>query len=388
MSRRFRLSDELEEYRGALRRFADKELAPRARQADEDAVFPRESFEAFRDAGFLRPLYPEEYGGEGGDTLTYALTVEEVARACAASSLFVVISRLGVMPILRWGTQELAARYVPLVVEGASQFSYCLSETEAGSDVASMATRAEKTGDGWRLTGRKAWITNAGVSDRSTVFAKSDPEAGNGGISAFVVESDMAGFSIGKLEDKLGVRGSPTGEVILDGVEVPAENLIGEEGRGFSYALTALDGSRPIIGIQAVGIAQGALDVALDYVVERKQFGKRIADFQGIQFMLADMATKVDAARLLCYRACEMIDAGDPDVSRSAAMAKYFAADTAMEVTTDAVQLLGGAGYTKEFPVERMMRDAKITQIYEGTNQIQRMVVARRMLDAVVGERS
>ncbi len=378
---RFHLSDELEEYRLALRQFAEKELVPRARAADDESAYPWASYEAFRDAGFLRPLYPEAYGGEGGDTLTYAVTVEEVARACASSSLFVVISRLGTGPILEWGSEELRRRYVPPVVEGRSQFSYCLSESEAGSDVAAMQTRAVRDGDGWILRGRKAWITNAGISDRYTIFVKTDPDAGHRGISAFVVDGDAPGFAIGKLEEKLGVRGSPTGEVILDDVPVPAENLIGEEGLGFGYALTALDRSRPIIGIQAVGIAQGALDVALQYVGERRQFGKRIADFQGIQFMLADMATKVDAARLLCYRACEQIDSGSPDLSRTAAMAKCFAGDTAMEVTTDAVQLLGGAGYTREFPVERMMRDAKITQIYEGTNQIQRVVLARRLLD-------
>ena len=243
-----------------------------------------------------------------------------------------------------------------------------------------MSTRAVRDGDDWILTGRKIWITNAGVSDFYTVFAKSAPDAGHRGISVFVVEADRPGFSIGKLEHKMGVRGSPTGEIVLDDVRIPGANLIGEEGRGFGYAMTALDSSRPIIGAQAVGIAQGALDAASTYVQERSQFGKHLAEFQGLQFMLADMATQVEAARTLVYRACSLVDADHPDVARTAAMAKLFASDTAMRVTTDAVQLLGGAGYTTEFPVERMMRDAKITQIYEGTNQIQRVVIAKHLL--------
>jgi alkylation response protein AidB-like acyl-CoA dehydrogenase len=269
------------------------------------------------------------------------------------------------------------------VASGEAQASYCLSESEAGSDVASMKTRAVRDGDNYILTGRKMWITNAGVSDFYTVFAKTDPTAGHRGISAFVVEKVWDGFSIGKLEHKLGVRGSPTGEVILDDVVVPADNMIGEENQGFYYAMGTLDRSRPTIGAQAVGIAQGALDFASRYVTERRQFEHRVADFQGIQFMLADMAMQVEAARLLVYRACALSDTDEPGITKAGAMAKCFAADVAMKVTTDAVQLLGGAGYTKEFPVERMMRDAKITQIYEGTNQIQRVVIARRLLDDI-----
>jgi alkylation response protein AidB-like acyl-CoA dehydrogenase len=242
-----------------------------------------------------------------------------------------------------------------------------------------MSTRAVRDGDDWILTGRKIWITNAGISHFYTVFAKTDADAGHRGISAFVVEADRPGFSVGKLEHKMGVRGSPTGEILLDDVRIPAGNLIGDEGRGFGYAMSALDSSRPIIGAQAVGIAQGALDASCTYVQERSQFGKHLAEFQGLQFMLADMATQVEAARTLVYRACSLVDAGHVDVARTAAMAKLFASDTAMRVTTDAVQLLGGAGYTTEFPVERMMRDAKITQIYEGTNQIQRVVIAKHL---------
>jgi alkylation response protein AidB-like acyl-CoA dehydrogenase len=270
---------------------------------------------------------------------------------------------------------------VPKVASGEWQASYCLSEPEAGSDVASMSTQAVRDGDHYVLNGRKSWITNAGVSDLYTIFAKTDPGAGSRGISAFAVRKDTPGFSVGKLEHKMGMRGSPTGELLLEDAVVPADHLIGEEGQGFSYAMGALDTSRPIVGAQAVGLAQGALDVAARYVQERKQFGKAIADFQGLQFMLADMATRLEAARTLVYRACSMVDAGAAGVSKVSSMAKLFASDAAMQITTDAVQLLGGAGYTADFPVERMMRDAKVTQIYEGTNQIQRVVVSRRLLE-------
>jgi alkylation response protein AidB-like acyl-CoA dehydrogenase len=382
----FSLTEEQQELKAALRRFANKEIAPQAAAADEREEYPWASFDAWRDSGFVRALYPEAFGGEGGDTLTYALAVEEVARVCASSSLFVLISRLGMTAVMLYGSDELQAKYVPRVASGECQASYCLSEPNAGSDVASMAMRAVRDGGHYVLTGTKVWITNAGISDFYTVFAKTDPDAGHRGISAFVVEKTFPGFSIGKLEHKMGVRGSPTGEIVFDDVPVPAENLIGEEGQAFGYAMAALDRSRPIVGAQAVGIAQGALDVAARYVAERRQFDQRIADFQGIQFMLADMATQLEAARLLVYSACAKIDDGAAGVTRASAMAKLFASDTAMRVTTDAVQLLGGAGYTREFPVERMMRDAKVTQIYEGTNQVQRIVVARRVLDELAPE--
>ncbi len=377
----FTLPDEYEEFRAAARRLADTGIAPHAAAADEKAEFPWEAFAAYRDSGLVRSLYPEHLGGDGGDTLTYAILVEETARACGASSLFVLISRLGVTPIVKHGSDDLAQRTVPRVASGEWQASYCLSEPEAGSDVASMSTRARRDGGDYVLNGRKSWITNAGVSDLYTIFAKTDPCAGTRGISAFVVLRDTPGFSVGKLEHKMGMRGSPTGELLLEDAVVPADQLIGEEGRGFEYAMGALDTSRPIVGAQAVGLAQGALEVAARYVQERRQFGRPIADFQGLQFMLADMATRLEAARTLVYRACAMVDAGAPGVSKVSSMAKLFASDTAMQVTTDAVQLLGGAGYTTEFPVERMMRDAKVTQIYEGTNQIQRIVVARRLLE-------
>ncbi|MBM3693621.1 MAG: acyl-CoA dehydrogenase [Actinobacteria bacterium] len=379
----FVLSREHEELRVALRRFAEEGIAPNAAEADATAEYPWKSFAAYRDSGFIRLPYPEEYGGDGGDFVAYAMLVEEVARVCASSSLFVIIPRLAIEAVLMFGSDEMKARIVPRLATGEWQGSYCLSESHAGSDVASMRTRAVRDGDDYVLNGSKAWITNAGVSDFYTVFAKTDPDAGSRGISAFVVEADRPGFSVAKLESKMGMRGSPTGEIRFDDVRIPAENLIGDEHRGFQYAMAALDGSRPLVGAQAVGIAQGALDAATRYVTEREQFGQRVSEFQGVQFMLADMATRVEAARLLVYSACARLDAGLPGTSKASAMAKLFAADTAMAVTTDAVQLFGGAGYTTDFPVERMMRDAKVTQIYEGTNQIQRMVIGRRLLDEV-----
>lgn len=376
----FALTEEQEAFRGSVRAFAEKSVAPNAAGADETASFPWASFHAYRDAGFLGSPYPEEFGGDGIDSVTYAVLIEELARVCASTALSVLISRLGVSAILKHGSPELQARYVPGVVTGDHQFSYCLSESNAGSDVAAMQTRAVRDGDHYVLSGQKLWITNAGISDCYTVFAKTDPEAGRRGISAFVVERDWSGFSVGKVEHKMGMRGSPTAEIVFDDVRVPVANRIGEEGRGFAYAMGALDGSRPIIGAQALGIAQGALDAATRYAKDRRQFGHPIAEFQGVQFLLADMDTQVEAARLLVYRACAALDAGDPRVSKYASIAKLFASDAAMRVTTDAVQVFGGAGYTTDFPVERMMRDAKVTQIYEGTNQIQRVVIGKHLL--------
>ena len=377
----FTLSEEHEELRSAVRRFAEDEIAPNAAETDERAEYPWKSFEAYRNSGFIRIPFPEEYGGDGADTLAYALLVEEIARVCASSSLFVLITRLASEPLINHGSEELKARYLTRFATGEYQGSYCLSEPNAGSDVAALRARAVRDGDSYILNGRKSWVTNAGVSDVYMVFARTDPDAGSRGISVFAVEKSTPGFSVAKLESKLGVRGSPTGELLLEDVRVPAANLIGDENRGFVYAMEALDASRAIIGAQAVGIAQGALEVAGRYALERRAFGHPIAEFQGLQFMLADMATQIDAARLLVYRACELLDAGVPGTSKASSMAKVFASDTAMAVTTNAVQILGGAGYVKDFPAERMMRDAKITQIYEGTNQIQRVVIARRLLE-------
>jgi len=377
----FVLSEEHDELRAALRRFAEKEIAPHAADVDEREAYPKASMDAFRDSGFVRALYPAEHGGDAGDLLTAALVIEELARACGSTALTAFVTRTGVAALLAHGTDELRRRVLPPVVAGEQQASYCLSEPNAGSDAASMTTRAVRDGDQWVLNGRKAWITSAGFSHVYTVFAKTDPAAGHRGITAFLVERDRPGLFIGKIEHKMGLRGSPTGEVVLEDVTIPAENLIGDEGRGFRYALEALDTSRPAVAAQALGLAQGALDVAAAYVLERRQFDQRIADFQGVQFMLADMATQLEAARMLVYAACARVDAGAPGITKASSMAKLFATDTAMRVTTDAVQLLGGAGTTRDFPVERMMRDVKITQIYEGTNQIQRVVIARKLLD-------
>jgi alkylation response protein AidB-like acyl-CoA dehydrogenase len=375
------LTDEQRDFRKVLRQFCDDKIAPRAAEVDETAEFPWDSYQACVEMELPALGVPTEHGGHGADHVTQAIMVEEVSRACASTSLSMLISKLGMIPVMNWGSEALKAKYLPRIASGEWQGSYCLSEADAGSDVASMKTRAVRDGDSYILNGSKYWITNAGVSTTYTVFAKTDPDAGHRGMSCFVVEKDM-GVRIGKLEKKMGVRGSPTGEVIFEDVRVPAENLVGEEGQGFYIAMGTLDRSRPTIGAQAVGIAQAALDYAVGYMKERKQFGRPIADFQGLQFMVADMGMKLEAARGLVYRACAMIDEGDPrgELTLAGAMAKCFASDVAMEVTTNAVQLLGGYGYTKEFPVERYMRDAKITQIYEGTNQVQRVVMAKRLL--------
>jgi alkylation response protein AidB-like acyl-CoA dehydrogenase len=376
------LTDEQRQFRAALRQFCEDKIAPRAAEVDRNAEYPWDNYEAIKNMELPALGVPAEYGGAGADHVTQAIMVEELSRVCASTSLIVLISKLGMIPVMRWGSEELKREYLPRLATGDIQCSYCLSEPDAGSDVASMKTRAVRDGDSYVLSGSKYWITNAGISDTYTVFAKTDPDGGHRGISCFLVEKSWAGFRIGKLEEKLGVRGSPTGEVILDEVRVPASHRIGEEGQGFYIAMATLDRSRPTIGAQAVGIAQGAIDYAAGYLKQRQQFGKPIAEFQGLQFMLADMALKTEAARALVHKACAMVDEDDPhgELTVTGAMAKCFASDVAMEVTTNAVQLLGGYGYTKEFPVERYMRDAKITQIYEGTNQIQRVVIAKRLL--------
>ncbi len=375
------LTDEQKAFRAAVRHLSEERFAPRAAEVDATGEFSWDNFKDCVSMDLPGMTIPEEYGGSGADHVTQAIMVEEIARVCASTSLMMGVNGLAMTPIVNWASHELKSRYLPKVASGESQGSYCLSEAEAGSDVASMTTRAERDGDFYVLNGRKQWITNAGISDIYVVFAKTNPSAGAKGVSCFLVEKDM-GLQIGKLEHKLGIHGSPTGEVILEDVRVPAANMIGEEGQGFMIAMHTLDRTRPLIAAQAVGIAQGAIDYAAGYMKERKTFGRPIAEYQGLQFMLADMAMKTEAARTLTYRACAIIDEGDPDreLNSVGAMAKCFASDTAMAVTTDAVQLLGGYGYTTDFPVERMMRDAKITQIYEGTNQIQRIVIARNLL--------
>jgi alkylation response protein AidB-like acyl-CoA dehydrogenase len=375
------LTDEQREFRAAVRQLAEERFAPRAAQIDARGEFPWDNFKDCVAMDLPGMAIPTEYGGSGADHVTRAIMIEELARVCASTSLMMAINGLSATPIVNWGTPELKARYLPKLVHGDAQGSYCLSEVDAGSDVAAMKTRAWRDGDSYVLTGTKYWITNAGISDLYVVFAKTDPQAGARGVSCFVVERDH-GLRIGKFERKMGMHGSPTGEVILDQVRIPAANRIGEEGQGFMIAMHTLDRSRPMIAAQAVGIAQGALEYAVDYVKQRRAFGRPIGEFQGLQFMLADMAIKVEAARALTYQACAVIDEGDPDgrLNATGAMAKAFASDVAMEVTTNGVQVLGGYGYTVEFPMERFMRDAKLTQIYEGTNQIQRVVIARDLL--------
>jgi alkylation response protein AidB-like acyl-CoA dehydrogenase len=375
------LTPEQHEFRAVVRQFAEDKLAPLAAETDRTGEYSWPAFEALRSMELTGLAYPEEYGGAGADLVTQAIVAEELARVDASASLIFLISKLAMLPVLNFGSDDLKARYIPRIVSGESQGSYCLSEADAGSDVAAMATRAVRDGEDYVLSGTKVWITNGGISDLYTVFAKTDPAAGHRGISAFVVERDW-GVQITKLEHKLGIKGSPTAQVVLDDVRVPAANRIGEEGRGFVYAMHTLDRSRPTIGAQAVGIAQGALDQAVAYMKERRTFGRPLSDNQGLQWMVADAAMRIEAARGLVHRACAIADEGDPDgqLSVAGAMAKCFSSDVAMQVTTDAVQLLGGYGYTTDFPVERMMRDAKITQIYEGTNQIQRMVIAKRLL--------
>ena len=377
----FTLTESQREFRAALRQMCEERIAPHAAQVDAEAAFPWDGYKACVEMELPALGLPVELGGAGADHVTQAVMVEELARVCASTSVTMLISKLGMIPIMNWGSEELKRRYIPRVASGEAQASYCLSEADAGSDVAAMRCRARRDGDHYVLSGSKYWITNAGVSDTYTVFATTDPEAGHRGISCFLVEADW-GVRVAKLEHKMGLRGSPTGEIVLDDVRVPVGNRIGEEGQGFTIAMHTLDRSRPTIGAQAVGIGQGALDQAIAYMHQRHAFGQAIADFQALRFMVADMAMRLEAARTLVYRACALIDAGDPDreLTVAGAMAKCFASDTAMVVATDAVQLLGGYGYTTDFPVERAMRDAKITQIYEGTNQIQRVVISKRLL--------
>jgi len=376
----YQLPEDHETIRAAVREVCDARVAPNAAEADETGEFPKASYDALRSSDFHAPHIPVEYGGAGADALATAIVIEEVARACGSSSLIPAVNKLGTMPLLIAGSEELKQKYLPKVASGEAMFSYCLSEPEAGSDAASMTTRAVRDGDHWVLNGVKRWITNAGVSEYYTVFAVTDPSKRSKGISAFVVEKSDAGVSFGAPEKKLGIKGSPTREVYFDNVRIPADRMIGDEGTGFATAMKTLDHTRVTIAAQALGIAQGALDFALGYVKERKQFGKPVADFQGVQFMLADMGMKLEAARQLTYVAAGKSERGDADLTYFGAAAKCFASDAAMEITTDAVQLLGGYGYTRDYPVERMMRDAKITQIYEGTNQVQRVVMARQLL--------
>jgi alkylation response protein AidB-like acyl-CoA dehydrogenase len=376
----FRLADEHKELRSVLRELCEKEIAPYAADVDEKARYTDEALEALTSSGMAAIHIPEEYGGQGGDSVAACIVIEEVARVCASSSLIPICNKLGTMGMLLRGSDELKKQVLPSIAAGEAVASYALSEREAGSDAAAMRTRARAEGDEWVLNGAKCWISNGGHSTWYTVMAVTDPDKGANGISAFVVHRDDPGFSVGAKEKKMGIKGSPTTELYFEDCRIPGDRIIGDPGTGFKTALATLDHTRPTIGAQAVGIAQGAIDASIAYVKERKQFGKPIGDFQAVQFMLADMAMKVEAARLMVYTAAARAERGEPNLGFISSASKCFASDVAMEVTTDAVQLFGGYGYTVDFPVERFMRDAKITQIYEGTNQIQRVVMSRALL--------
>lgn len=376
----FRLTDEQEMFRQSVRELVQDKIAPRAAEIDEADEYPHDVDKALVDAGFAGVSYPEEYGGAGGGAVELCILVEEISRVCAGVSLIPAVNKLGAIPVLLAGTDEQKKMVCTGVTNGDLRMSYCLTEPGSGSDAAAMRSRATKDGDDWIIKGSKRFITGAGASDLYTYFAVSDPDAQKGrNITCFLVSKDMEGFELGRKEDKMGIRGSPTREVILNDVRVPSENVVGEVNQGFRLAMRTLDFSRPTVAAQALGIAQGAFDFAVGYCKEREQFGKPIGGFQGMQFMFADMAMKIETARMAVFKAATAVDEGAADVSYWAAIAKCYASDVAMSVTTDCVQALGGYGYIREYPVERFMRDAKITQIYEGTNQIQRVVIARRI---------
>lgn len=379
----YELSDEHRMIRETIRAICEDKIAPYAAEVDEQARYPQEAHDALVASDFHAAHIPEEYGGAGADALASAIIVEEIARVDVSASLIPAVNKLGSLPVQLGGSEDLKHKYLGALARGEGNFSYCLSEPDAGSDAANQQTKAVKDGDHWVLNGTKRWISNAGVSEFYTVLAQTDPSKRSKGITAFVVEKSDAGISFGAPEKKLGIKGSPTREVYLEDVRIPADRIIGEVGEGFSIAMRTLDHSRIAIAAQAVGVAQGALDYALGYAQERTQFGKAIADFQGLQFMLADMGMKIEAARQLVYAAAGRSERNEADLTFFGAAAKCFASDTAMQVTVDAVQVLGGYGYTRDYPVERMLRDAKITQIYEGTNQVQRIVMARQLLAGV-----
>ncbi|GHO45222.1 acyl-CoA dehydrogenase [Ktedonospora formicarum] len=364
----------------AIREIARERVAPRAAEIDRSGEFPWDMKELLASHDILAMPFPEEYGGIGASELTISMAIEELSRCCATTGLILAVQQLGSMPILLAGNDEQKRQYFPKLASGEWLAAFGLTEAGSGSDAAAMQTFAVRKGDSYILNGSKRFITNGGLAQVNTIFAITDPEKGTRGISAFIVEKDFPGFSVGRIEDKMGIKGSQTAELIFDDCEVPAANLLGNEGEGFKIAMRTLDRTRIGIGAQALGIAQGALDLAVSYAKQRVQFKRPIAENQGIQFILADMATKVEAARLLVYHASELVDQEDVHFSKYSSMAKMFASDAAMAVTNDAIQVLGGYGYMKEYPAERMMRDAKITQIYEGTNQIQRLVIARALL--------
>jgi alkylation response protein AidB-like acyl-CoA dehydrogenase len=374
----FTLNEEQLAFKQSVRELVEDKIAPRAAEIDEADEYPWDVDELFVKNGFAGVSYPEEYGGAGGGAVEMCILVEEISRHSAGVALIPAVNKLGAIPVLLAGTDDQKKKICAGITNGDHRMSYCLTEPGSGSDAAAMRSRAVKDGNDWILNGSKRFITGAGASDLYTYFAVTDPEQKKGrNITAFLLSKDMDGFSLGRKEDKMGIRGSPTREVILEDCRVPAENVIGEVNGGFQIAMRTLDFSRPTVAAQALGIAQGAFDYAVDYCRERQQFGQPISSFQGMQFMFADMAMKIETARWAVYRAATAVDDELPDVSYWAAIAKCYASDVAMSVTTDCVQALGGYGYVREYPVERYMRDAKITQIYEGTNQIQRVVIAR-----------
>jgi alkylation response protein AidB-like acyl-CoA dehydrogenase len=376
------LTDEQGELRDLVRTLARERIAPRAAEIDESHEFPWDIVELYREQGLFGLLFDEEWGGTGTGTLLALVAIEEVAKVCATSSLILAVQELGSLGLKLEGTQEQQERFLPRLASGEWLAAYALTEAGSGSDSAAMRTTARRDGDEYVLSGGKRFITNAGVANLYTVFAKTDPGAGHAGITAFVVESDAPGFEVARFEPKMGIAGSTTGELVFHDCRVPVANLLGAEGEGFRIAMRILDRSRPGVAAQGLGIAQGATDYALEYARTRETMGAPIAQHQLVAAKLADMETKCEAARGLLYRFGQMVDAGVPDkeLTKASAMAKLYCSDVAMEVTTEAVQILGGYGYIKEYPVERMMRDAKITQIYEGTNEIQRLVIAREML--------
>lgn len=377
----YHLSEEHEMLRQFVREFAESQLAPNAAEVDDKGVFAQQQYDALVEAGFAAPGIPEQYGGDGADAIASAIIMEEVARVCASSSTVISSNELGTVPLLKYGSEEQRKRYLSEVASGKALFGYALSEADAGSDPAALKCRADEDGDSFVLNGVKAWVTEAGEAKYLVVFAVTDPDDPRHRISALMVHADDPGISYGAPEHKMGIRGSVTREVVFKNTCIPKERVIGRRGHGLSVALGTLDNSRVSIAAQAVGIAQGALDIATDYVQKRKQFGQPLSNFEGIQFMLADMAMHLEAARALTYSAADRSGRQTDDVSYFGAAAKCFASDTAMAVCTDAVQLLGGIGYSKDSAVERMFRDAKVTQIYEGTNQIQRIVIARQLFN-------
>jgi alkylation response protein AidB-like acyl-CoA dehydrogenase len=377
----YRSTPDQDELRAVVRELADERVAPRAAEIDSTSEFPWDLKELLAKQDLLGIAFPARFGGTELDNISQAIVVEEIARADATTSLIVLVQKLGALPIMVAGTEEQQERYFPRLASGEWIAAFGLTEAGAGSDVAGIRMRARRDGDDYLLSGSKRFITHGSIANLVTIFAVTDPDAGGrNGLSAFIVETDSPGFSAPRVEHKMGIRGSPTAELHLDDVRVPVANRLGEEGEGFSVAMATLDRSRLSIAAQAVGIAQGALDFAIGYAAQRQQFGERLADMQGIQFMLADMASGVEAARQLTYAAAAAVDANAPDLAYWTSSAKLIAGDTAMRVTTDAVQVLGGYGYVTEYPVERMMRDAKITQLYEGTQQIQRLIIARQLL--------